>query len=331
MRAMVLKEQGKPLLLENLPKPVPNEDELLIKVSACAVCRTDLHIIDKELQEPKLPLILGHQVVGYVEDFGKNVQGFKKNERVGMAWLGWACGRCEYCKEGLENLCDKAKFTGYNLDGGFAEYAISHHAFAYRLPEGLSDVDIAPLLCGGLIGYRAYRKAAPKQNIGFYGFGSSAHILAQLALYEDKEIYAFTREGDEKGQQFAKKMGAVWAGSSKEMPPKKLDCAIVFASVGELIPLSLKALKKGGRCISAAIHMTDIPSFPYKDLWGERKIESVANLTREDGKGFLEIAPKVPIKTMITTYPLEKLNEAIKDLKDGKIKGSAVIDMRIKT
>lgn len=325
MKAMVLEKQKEPLILKEVPKPVPGAKELLLKVQACGICRTDLHILDGELEEPKLPLIPGHQIVGIVEKVGEEVEGFAPGDRVGVPWLGGTCGTCPYCKEGKENLCDNAEYTGYTRNGGFAEYTVSNAEYTFPLPDGLSDEQIAPLLCAGLIGYRAYRKADPEKRLGLYGFGAAAHILAQLAVYEGKKVYAFTREGDAETQEFAKKLGAEWSGSSEELPPDRLDSAIIFAPVGKLVPAALKTLKKGGRCICGGIHMSDIPAFPYKDLWEERRIESVANLTRQDGREFLEIAPKVPIQTQITTYSLEQVNEALEDLRNGAFDGAAVI------
>lgn len=325
MRAMMLKEQKKPLVLEDIPKPRPKEDELLIRVKACGVCRTDLHIKDGDLPLLKLPLILGHEIVGIVEEMGKQVRGFKKGDRVGVPWLGSSCGRCEYCQDEQENLCDNGRYTGYQIDGGFAEYTVCKADYALHLPEGLSDQQIAPLLCAGLIGYRAYRKAAPKKTLGLYGFGASAHILTQIATQEGKKVYAFTREGDQAGQAFARQLGAVWAGDSSSSPPVLLDAVIIFAPVGALVPISLKVLKKGGRCICGGIHMTDIPSFQYRDLWDEKMIQSVANLTRNDAKEFFALFPKLSIHPQVTAYPLEKTNQALDDLKVGKFQGAAVI------
>ncbi|GAB4187892.1 MAG: zinc-dependent alcohol dehydrogenase family protein [Simkaniaceae bacterium] len=325
MQAMVLKKKQTPLTLEELPKPKAKENQLLIKVTACGVCRTDLHIKDGELPKPNLPLILGHQIVGIVEEIGKNVANFQKGDRVGVPWLGHSCGNCEFCRKGQENLCENAEYTGYNLQGGFAEYAVCYADFAFSLPQELSDIQTAPLLCAGLIGYRAYRKAAPEQTLGLYGFGSAAHILTQLAIFEGKKVYAFTKDGDHSGQEFAKKLGAVWAGGSSTSPPQLLDSTIIFAPVGELIPRSLEVIKKGGRCICGGIHMSDIPSFPYKDLWGEKRIESVANLTRNDGREFFATAPKIPIQTEVTLYSLEEADKALEDLRQGKFQGSAVI------
>jgi len=327
MRAMILKEQKKPLVLVEIPKPAPKDNEILIKVHTCGVCRTDLHVKDADLPHPKLPLILGHEIVGTVEEMGKNVRGFKKGERVGVPWLAGSCGACEYCLENRENLCEKALYTGYLVDGGFAEYAVCRADFAIPLPQTLSDQHIAPLLCAGLIGYRAYRKASPKKTLGIYGFGAAAHIMTQLAVCEGKDVYAFTRDGDKKGQEFARKVGAVWAGDSSAIPPTPLDAAILFAPVGSLVPQSLKVLKKGGRCICGGIHMSDIPSFPYKDLWEEKSIQSVANLTREDSKEFFAAISHCRIQTEITVYPLEKADQALEDLRNGKFHGAAVIQV----
>jgi propanol-preferring alcohol dehydrogenase len=296
-------------------------------VSACGVCRTDLHIRDKELPSPKLPLILGHEIVGVVAGLGKNVKKFSLGDRVGVSWLAKTCGTCSYCKSQQENLCDHPLFTGYTRDGGFAEYTVCHADYAFSLPNSISDSHAAPLLCSGMIGYRAYRKAAAEKKLGIYGFGAAAHILTQLARYQGKQVYAFTRPGDAEGQHFARKLGAVWAGSSEEDPPEKLDAAILFAPAGELAPRSLRVLKKGGRCICGGIHMSDIPSFPYRDLWEEKSIHSVANLTREDGRAFLQAIAGCPLHTHITTYPLEQANEALDALKHGAFQGAAVLSI----
>ncbi len=325
MLAMVLREQKKMLVQEDIPKPKPKDDELLIKVKVCGVCRTDLHVKDGDLPHPKLPLVLGHEIVGVVEEIGKNVKGFKKGDRVGVAWLGKSCGQCEFCQKGDENLCDNAQYTGYHVDGGFAEYTVSNADFAIPLPTAPSDEQIAPLLCAGLIGYRAYRKAAPQKTLGLYGFGAAAHLLTQLAIHEGKKVYAFTRAGDKKGQEFARQLGAIWAGDSTASSPIPLDAAIIFAPIGALVPVVLKALKKGGRCICGGIHMSDIPSFPYHDLWGERSIQSVANLTRSDAKDFFELISKFPIRPIVKVYPLEQANQALEDLKQGKFQGAAVL------
>ncbi|MGC2595070.1 MAG: zinc-dependent alcohol dehydrogenase family protein [Rhabdochlamydiaceae bacterium] len=325
MLAMVLREQKKMLVQEDIPKPKPKDDELLIKVKVCGVCRTDLHVKDGDLPHPKLPLVLGQEIVGVVEEIGKNVKGFKEGDRVGVAWLGKSCGQCEFCQKGDENLCDNAQYTGYHVDGGFAEYTVCNADFAILLPTAPSDEQIAPLLCAGLIGYRAYRKAAPQKTLGLYGFGAAAHLLTQLAIHEGKKVYAFTRAGDKKGQEFARQLGAVWAGDSTASSPIPLDAAIIFAPIGALVPVVLKALKKGGRCICGGIHMSDIPSFPYHDLWGERSIQSVANLTRSDAKDFFELISKFPIRPIVKVYPLEQANQALEDLKQGKFQGAAVL------
>jgi alcohol dehydrogenase, propanol-preferring len=329
MKAQILSGPRKPFTLQDLPIPEPKSNEVRIKIAACGVCRTDLHIIDKELTPPSFPLILGHQIVGYVDRCGHGVTNYKQGDKVGVAWLGSSCNQCEFCSSERENLCDQAQFTGFHINGGFAEYTTALASFIYPLPSNIEDVHLAPLMCAGLIGYRAYRKTGKPQSIGFYGFGFSAHLLIQLALYEKKKVYAFTRPNDNKGQRFAKKMGAVWSGNSLESPPEKLDAAIIFASAGELIPKALKDIKKGAPIVCAGIHMNDIPSFPYKDLWGEKSIASVANLTRKDGWEFLALAEKIPVQTAVTTYPLEQLNQAVSDLREGKINGSAVIDFSL--
>lgn len=327
MQAMILHAQGEPLQQEEVPKPSPSSTQLLLKVHACGICRTDLHILDKELEHPKLPLIPGHQIVGTVEEMGSSVSGFTIGERVGVPWLGSTCGHCFYCTHNRENLCDDAAYTGYTLNGGFAEYCVAEAAYSFPLPEGLSDTQVAPLICAGLIGYRAFRKADPENRLGLYGFGSAAHILTQIATQQGIEVYAFTREGDRKGQDFACSVGACWAGSSDEKPAEELDAAIIFAPVGALIPLALKAVRKGGRVICGGIHMSDIPSFPYKDLWEERSIESVANLTREDANQFFTLIRDIPLKIEVTTYPLDRVNEALEDLRSGAFSGSAVITL----
>lgn len=322
---MVFEKVGKPLKLVERPVPIPTEDQVLVRVLACAVCRTDLHIIDGELPNPKLPLILGHQIVGRITQLGKNVTRLHQNQLVGIPWLGKSCGTCPYCLSERENLCDNALFTGYTLDGGFAEFCVAYADFCFSLHESSQPEHTAPLLCGGFIGYRAYRMTEKAKNIGFYGFGSSAHMLIQIALHEKRHVYVFTRSGDTKGQKLAKQLGACWAGSSEEQPPIPLDAVIIFAPVGELIPKALRAVGKGGIVVCAGIHMSDIPSFPYSDLWGERILRSVANLTRKDGRQLLELAPRVPIETQITVYPLEKVNEALNDLRSGHVNGTAVI------
>ena len=297
MRSMVLEAPGKPLQAREVPVPRPGPEQVLIKVHACGVCRTDLHIVDGELTRPKLPLILGHEIVGTVAATGERVEGFRHGQRLGVPWLGRTCGQCRYCRQGRENLCDFPKFTGYTLDGGYAEYTVADEHFTFHLPEGRSDAEMAPWLCAGLIGYRSYRLAGDGvARLGIYGFGAAAHILIQVAVYQGKSVYAFTRPGDAATQDFARRLGAVWAGDSDEAPPEELDAAIIFAPVGALIPAALRATAKGGTVVSGGIHMSDIPSFPYDLLWGERVVRSVANLTRQDGEEFLKIAPQVPVQ-----------------------------------
>jgi alcohol dehydrogenase, propanol-preferring len=325
MRAIVLEQPGKPLLLRDVPKPEPAADQLLVRVNACAVCRTDLHIVDGELPDPKLPLILGHQIVGRVEQTGEGVKDFSVGDRVGIPWLGWTDGECAYCRSNRENLCDNARFTGYNIDGGYAEFTVADARFCFRLPAEYNDVDVAPLLCAGMLGYRSYRKTGEAHRIGVYGFGNAAHLIGQIAIYEGREIFAFTRPGDKAGQESARKLGAVWAGGSDELPPEKLDAAIIFAPVGALVPTALRALAKGGIVVCGGIHMSAIPSFPYIDLWNERVICSVANLTRGDGEEFLEIAPRVPVKTKTETFSLEEANNALEKFRSGKLSGTAVL------
>nr|WP_265766458.1 zinc-dependent alcohol dehydrogenase family protein [Fodinibius salsisoli] len=322
---MVLHTVGEPLELRDLPVPKVEEHQLLLKVQSCGICRTDLHIVDHELQYPKLPLILGHQIVGTVHKVGKHVTGFKIGDKVGVPWLGYTCEHCTFCKNDQENLCDNAQFTGYQINGGFAEFATANARFCFPIPDGYPANQAAPLLCAGLIGYRSLRKADDARTLGFYGFGSAAHILTQVALHQDRKVYAFTRPGDARGQQFARSLGATWGGGSETLPPQKLDAAIIFAPAGHLVPQALKAIKKGGKVICAGIHMSDIPSFPYSDLWGERSIESVANLTRQDGLEFMQLAPKVPIHSTVTTYPLAQANQALDDLRAGDLEGSAVL------
>ena len=325
MQAIILETPGRPLRKADLPRPNPGHSQLLIRVLACAVCRTDLHVIDGELTKPKLPLIPGHEIVGTVAALGNGVDRFKIGDRVGIPWLGWTCGQCAYCENGQENLCDQAKFTGYTLDGGYAEYTVADQRFCFSIPDSYSDAEAAPLLCAGLIGYRSLVKAGNGKRIGIYGFGAAAHIIAQVAKFQGRRIYAFTRPGDEEAKKFAIGLGAVWAGGSNEMPPEKLDAAIIFAPVGQLVPLALKAVAKGGIVVCGGIHMSDIPSFPYSILWQERSISSVANLTRRDGAEFMALAPKVPVRTEIETFPLEEANEALNRLRAGKIHGAAVL------
>jgi alcohol dehydrogenase, propanol-preferring len=327
MRAMVFERTGTRLVLRDVPKPKSGRGQLLVRVNACAVCRTDLHIVDGELPDPKLPLILGHQIVGRVEQIGANTGGFSMGDRVGIPWLGWTDGDCAYCRSNRENLCDRAKFTGYNIDGGYAEFTVAEARYCFHLPDEYNDVDAAPLLCAGMLGYRSYRKTGDAHRLGIYGFGNAAHLIAQVARYEKKEIYAFTRPGDKAGQESARSLGAVWSGSSDEMPPEKLDAAIIFAPVGALVPIALPALAKGGIVVCGGIHMSDIPSFPYVDLWQERVICSVANLTRRDGEEFLKIAPRVPVKTKVETFSLEEANTALEKFRAGKLDGNAVLQI----
>jgi len=327
MRAMVFEKTGTRLVLRDVPKPKSGRGQLLVRVNACAVCRTDLHIVDGELPDPKLPLILGHQIVGRVEQIGANTGGFSMGDRVGIPWLGWTDGDCAYCRSNRENLCDRAKFTGYNIDGGYAEFTVAEARYCFHLPDEYNDVDAAPLLCAGMLGYRSYRKTGDAHRLGIYGFGNAAHLIAQVARYEKKEIYAFTRPGDKAGQESARSLGAVWSGSSDEMPPAKLDAAIIFAPVGALVPIALPALAKGGIVVCGGIHMSDIPSFPYVDLWQERVICSVANLTRRDGEEFLKIAPRVPVKTKVETFSLEEANTALEKFRAGKLDGNAVLQI----
>ncbi len=325
MQGMVLNKAGQPLQPQELPIPEPQPEQVLLKVHVCGVCRTDLHIFDGELDKPKLPLVLGHQIVGTVVKTGDRARKYLVGTRVGVPWLGHTCNCCRYCLAGRENLCDRALFTGYDLNGGYAEYAIADESFCFTISEGFPDLQAAPLLCAGLIGYRSYRMTEDAHKIGFYGFGAAAHILIQVANYENKQVYAFTRSGDTQGQEFARSLGAVWAGGSEEMPPEELDAAIIFAPVGKLVPAALKTVAKGGIVVCAGIHMSDIPNFPYQILWEERVLRSVANLTRQDGEEFLALAPKVPIQTEVTAFPLSEANEALEALRTGKINGAAVL------
>jgi propanol-preferring alcohol dehydrogenase len=325
MRAMVLEKPQHALQLRDVPKPKPAKGQLLVRIATCAVCRTDLHVVDGELPDPKLPLIPGHQIVGRVEQIGTGVEGFSIGDRVGIPWLGWTDGECAYCRSNRENLCDRARFTGYTIDGGYAEFTVADARFCFHLPDRYNDVEVAPLLCAGLIGYRSYRKTGEARRLGIYGFGNAAHLIAQIALYEGRDLFVFTRPGDMETQRSAKKLGAVWAGGSDEMPPEKLEAAIIFASVGPLVPAALRALAKGGIIVCGGIHMSDIPSFPYADLWEERVITSVANLTRRDGEEFFDIAPRVPVQTETEIFPLEEANTALDRFRAGKLKGTAVL------
>jgi alcohol dehydrogenase, propanol-preferring len=326
MHAMVLDKPRQPLQLRDMEKTRPAKGQLLVRIATCAVCRTDLHVIDGELPDPKLPLIPGHQIVGYVEEVGPEIpSSFAIGDRVGVPWLGWTDGECVYCRSNRENLCDRARFTGYTIDGGYAEFTVADARFCFHLPDRYDDVEVAPLLCAGLIGYRSYRKTGDARRLGMYGFGNAAHLIAQIALYEGRDLFVFTRPGDMETQQSAKALGAKWAGGSDEMSPEKLDAAIIFASVGPLVPAALHALAKGGVVVCGGIHMSDIPSFPYSDLWEERIITSVANLTRRDGEEFFNIAPRVPVKTNTETFPLEDANIALDQFRAGQLKGTAVL------
>ncbi len=326
MRAMVLDKPRQPLQLRDVEKPRAAKGQLLVRIATCAVCRTDLHVADGELPDPKLPLIPGHQIVGRVEEIGDEVSSkFKVGDRVGIPWLGWTDGDCAYCRSKRENLCDRARFTGYTIDGGYAEFTVADARFCFHLPDSYNDVEVAPLLCAGLIGYRSYRKTGDARKLGIYGFGNAGHLIAQIALFEGRDLFVFTRPGDHGTQKNAKELGAVWAGGSDEMPPEKLDAAIIFASVGSLVPAALRALAKGGIVVCGGIHMSDIPSFPYVDLWEERVITSVANLTRRDGEEFFAIAPRVPVKTKTETFHLEQANTALDRFRAGGLKGTAVL------
>jgi len=327
MKAMVLEKPGQPLVEKELPVPKPADNQVLIKIHTCGVCRTDLHVVDNELPNPKLPLIPGHEIIGTVIETGEHAHRYKTGTRVGVPWLGHTCDHCYYCEHDMENLCDNAKFTGYQIDGGYAEYTVADEHYCFPIDDSFSDLQAAPLMCAGLIGYRSYSMTGDAKRIGFYGFGAAAHILIQLANYQDREIYAFTRPGDEKGQNFARHKGAVWAGGSDEIPPVNLDAAILFAPVGALVPAALKVVRKAGIVVCAGIHMSDIPSFPYRILWEERQVRSVANLTRKDGEEFLALAPRVPVTTDVHPYALSKANEALNDLRAGNFKGAAVLTM----
>jgi alcohol dehydrogenase, propanol-preferring len=325
MQAMVLHTQRQALRATLVPTPTPGPGEVLIRVRACAVCRTDLHVLDGELPRPKLPLVPGHEVIGVVTSRGEGVERFRPGDRVGVPWLGWTCGACEYCRADRENLCDQARFTGYTLDGGYAEYTVADQRYCFPIPDSYSDAEAAPLLCAGLIGYRSLSKTGDARRIGIFGFGAAAHIVAQVARFQGREVYAFTRRGDWEGQQFALSLGAAWAGDSESPPPEKLDAAIIFAPVGELVPLALEAVGKGGVIVCGGIHMSDIPAFPYELLWEERSICSVANLTRRDGEEFFALAPRVPVRTTVQTFPLTEANEALNRLRTGQVRGAAVL------
>ena len=324
MRAAILNSPGSPLRLADVPAPEPEAEQVLIRVRACGVCRTDLHVVDGELRDPKLPLIPGHQIVGEAVETGERVERFAPGDRVGVPWLGWTCGRCHYCLSGRENLCDYARFTGYQIDGGYAEYAVADHRFCFPISD-VSDLQAAPLLCAGLIGYRSLKMAGDAERLGLYGFGAAAHIVIQVARHQGREVFAFTRDGDEEAQNFAREMGALWAGGSSQPPPEELDAAIIFAPIGALVPAALGAVAKGGVVVCGGIHMSDIPSFAYEVLWGERIVRSVANLTRRDGEEFLALAPEVPVRTRVAPFPLVEANEALDSLREGRLSGAAVV------
>jgi alcohol dehydrogenase, propanol-preferring len=325
MRAMLLEASGEPLRAAEVAVPEPGAGQVLLRVHCCAVCRTDLHVVDGELPDPKLPLVPGHQIVGTVERTGEQAGGFTAGDRVGVPWLGWTDGECRYCLAGRENLCENARFTGYQIDGGYAEYAVADARFCFPIPEDFPDLQAAPLLCAGLIGHRSLRFAGDAQKLGLYGFGASAHIVAQVAVHEGRRIFAFTSLGDEEAQGFARELGAEWAGSSQEAPPEELDAAIIFAPVGALVPAALRAVARGGTVVCAGIHMSDIPTFPYEILWGERSVRSVANLTRQDGLEFLSLVPEIPVRTEVVPFPLDEANEALRTLRSGRIRGAAVL------
>ncbi len=325
MKAMVLEKPGRPLVERDLSTPRLESSQVLLRVHACAVCRTDLHIVDGELPEAKLPLVPGHQIVGTVARCGRRVRHLNPGDRVGVPWLGWTCNQCDYCRSSRENLCDRARFTGYHRDGGYAEYTAAEERFCFPIPPDYSDLQAAPLLCAGLIGFRSLRMTGDARRLGFYGFGSAAHILVQAARHEGRQVYAFTRPGDRSGQAFALRLGAVWAGDSNQTPPAPLDAAIIFAPVGKLVPAALRAVAKGGSVVCAGIHMSDIPTFPYSILWGERVVRSIANLTRRDGEEFLALARQVTLRTEVSTFPLAAANQALSALRSGKVQGAAVL------
>lgn len=325
MRAMVLDAAGKPLSLREVARPEPGPGQVLVRVHACGVCRTDLHVVDGELTDPKLPIIPGHEIIGTVAVLGDGVEKFTEGQRVGIPWLGFSCGECRYCREGRENLCRQARYTGYQLDGGYAEYALADQRYCFPILGDYSDAEAAPLMCAGLIGHRSLRMAGDAGRIGLYGFGAAAHIVAQVARFEGREVFAFTRPGDTEAERFAKDLGAVWAGPSDEPPPEPLDAAIIFAPVGSLVPAALRAVRPAGRVVCAGIYMSEIPAFPYEILWEEREIVSVANLTRRDGEEFLDLAPRVPVRTTVQPYPLAEANEALASLREGRVHGAAVL------
>jgi alcohol dehydrogenase, propanol-preferring len=325
MRAMLLDSPGQALRACDVPIPNPGPGQVLVKVHACGVCRTDLHVVDGELSNPKLPIVPGHEIVGRVVQSGDGVEGLRAGQRVGMPWLGHTCGRCRYCRAGRENLCDEARFTGYQIDGGYAEYTVADARFCLALPSAYSDLEAAPLLCAGLIGYRSLVMAGEAERLGIYGFGAAAHIVAQVAKFQGRQVYAFTRPGDAAAQRFALSLGAAWAGDSDVLPPEELDAAILYAPAGALVPAALRAVAKGGTVVCAGIHMSDIPAFPYSILWGERVVRSVANLTRHDGEEFLALAPRVPVRTHVEAFPLSEANNALARLRQGQIEGAAVL------
>jgi propanol-preferring alcohol dehydrogenase len=327
VRAMLLDAPGRPLRRADIPRPEPGPGQVLLAVAACGVCRTDLHVLDGELASPKLPLVLGHEIVGTVVLAGSGVDHFTAGQRVGVPWLGWSCGECRYCRGARENLCDRARFTGYQIDGGYAEYTVADARFCFPVPDQYGVLEAAPLLCAGLIGYRSLVAAGDAERLGLYGFGAAAHIVAQVARFQGRRVFAFTRAGDVEAQDFARALGAVWAGASDAQPPEPLDAAIIFAPAGALIPAALSVVAKGGTVVCAGIHMSDVPSFPYEMLWGERIVRSVANLTRKDGEEFLRLAPRVPVRTTIEPYPLERANEALGSVRAGKVRGAAVLNI----
>ncbi|HEX8066753.1 MAG TPA: zinc-dependent alcohol dehydrogenase family protein [Thermoleophilaceae bacterium] len=322
---MVLDRPHEPLRLRELPDPEPGRGQVLIAVHACGVCRTDLHVVDGELAEPKLPLVPGHQIVGRVLAAGPGAERLAVGDRVGVPWLGWTCGECRYCRSGRENLCERARFTGYDTDGGFAERTVADERFAFAVPAGYPDAQAAPLLCAGLIGHRALAMAGDAERLGLYGFGAAAHIVCQVARHQGRRVFAFVREGDERARELALELGAEWAGGSGGPPPEELDAALIFAPAGELVPAALRAVARGGTVVCAGIHMSDVPSFPYELLWGERTLRSVANLTRRDGEAFMELAPRVPVRTEVEPYPLEAAGEALDRLRAGDVRGAAVV------
>jgi propanol-preferring alcohol dehydrogenase len=327
MNAMVMERPRAPLVERTLPVREPGPGQVRLRVTACAVCRTDLHVLDGDLTRPKLPLVLGHEIVGVVDAVGDGVAGFAAGARVGVPWLGWTCGACRFCETGRENLCPRARFTGYDLDGGYAEFAVADHRYCFSLPARFDDLHAAPLLCAGLIGYRAYRAAGPAERLGLYGFGAAAHLIAQVATREGRRVFAFTRPGNARGQRFARALGAEWAGGSDQAPPEPLDAAVIFAPVGPLVPAALRAVEPGGTVVCAGIHMTEIPTMPYERLWGERVVRSVANLTRRDGDEFFALIGEVPLRVDVRPYPLDEANRALTDLRDGHGEGVAVLDV----